>query len=158
MKHSPFDAMISALGSETSALGAETSVLAAETSALGADTSALGAETLVLGAETSALGAAISALTRSFRQYRCRVSGNIGAEFPAISVRSFRRLRIGITTQMCNRVTNHGNMGTFSKPIGKCSFYFNCYFFIQLQQTQTSDRKLCIVRSGSKRTKIVIYQ
>ena len=24
--------------------------------------------------------------------------------------------RVGITPQMCNRVTNHGDMGTFSKP------------------------------------------
>ena len=27
----------------------------------------------------------------------------------------------------------------------KCSFYFNCYFSTQLQQTETSDRKLYIL-------------
>ena len=30
----------------------------------------------------------------------------------------------------------------------KCSFYFKCYFSVQLQQTETSDRKLCIFRCG----------
>ena len=54
-----------------------------------------------LNAETSPLGAAISALTRSFRWYRRGVFGVCG---------------VGITAQMCNRVTNHGDMGTFSKP------------------------------------------
>ena len=43
---------------------------------------------LALDAKTSALG----------------VSGNIGD------------CRVGITQQMCNRVTNNGDMGTFSKP------------------------------------------
>ena len=66
---------------------------------------ALDAETLVLGAETSALGAAISALARSFQQYRCEVSGDISD------------CGVGITSQMCNRVTNHGDMATFSKPV-----------------------------------------
>ena len=47
--------------------------------------------------------------------------GDIGAraEFPAILVRSFRDIGdcgVGITPQMCNRVTNDGDMGTFSKP------------------------------------------
>ena len=44
------------------------------------------------------------------------------AEFPLISERSFRQYRrgvsgycgVGVTLQMCNRITNHGNMGTFS--------------------------------------------
>ena len=72
----------------------------------------------------------------SMRQYRCSmrihrrsarwhrrsrgVSGDIGEEFPAISARSFWRYwdcGVGITPQMCNRVTNHGDMGTFSKPV-----------------------------------------
>ena len=30
----------------------------------------------------------------------------------------------------------------------KCTFYFNCYFSSQLQQTETSDGKLCIFQSG----------
>ena len=37
----------------------------------------------------------------SYRRYRSGVSGDIG---------------VGITPQMCNRVTNHGDMSTFSKP------------------------------------------
>ena len=41
---------------------------------------------------------------RSYRRYRRGVFGNIGD------------CGVGITPQMCNRVTNHGDMGTFSKP------------------------------------------
>ena len=50
---------------------------------------------------------------RSARRHRRSrgVSGDIGAGFPAIST-----ISVGITPQMCNRVTNHGDMGTFSKP------------------------------------------
>ena len=55
--------------------------------------SALDAETLALGAETSAIA-------RSYRRYRRGVSGDCG---------------VGITPQMYNRVTNHGDMSTFSK-------------------------------------------
>ena len=56
--------------------------------------------------------------------------GDIGAraEFPAISARSFRRYRHGVsgnigdcgvvlTPQMCNRVNNHGDVSTFSKQV-----------------------------------------
>ena len=55
--------------------------------------------------------------------------GDVGdrAELPVISVRSYRRFRrgvsgdigdcgVGIIPQMCNRVTNNGDMSTFSKP------------------------------------------
>ena len=35
---------------------------------------------------------------------------------------------------------------------GKCSCYFNCYFFRKLQQTETSGRKLSIYQSGFRRT------
>ena len=56
--------------------------------------SALDAETSALGTATLALGAATSALARSFRRYRRGV---------------------GITPQMCNRVTNHADISTFSK-------------------------------------------
>ena len=45
--------------------------------------------------------ATISALAQSYWQYRRGVFGDCGA---------------GITRQMFNRVTNHGDMGTFSKP------------------------------------------
>ena len=40
------------------------------------------------------------------------VSGDIGEEFPGID-----NCGVGITQQMCNRVTNHGDMGTFSKHL-----------------------------------------
>ena len=86
-----FDAMISVLDAETSALDAEMSSLDAETSAL--------------DAEMWALGAATSAIARSYRRYRRGVSGDIGD------------CGVGITPQMCNRVTNHGDMSTFSKPV-----------------------------------------
>ena len=58
-----------------------------------------------LDAETSSLGAATSAIARSYQRYRCGVSGDCG---------------VGITPQMCNRVTNHGDMSTFSKPDDQC--------------------------------------
>ena len=61
-------------------------------------------EMSVLDAEMSALGVARSAIAQSYLQYRRGVSGNIGD------------CRVGITPQMCNRVTNHGDMSTFSKP------------------------------------------
>ena len=62
-----------------------------------------------LDAETSALGAAIA---RSYRRYRRGVSGYISD------------CGVGITPQMSNRVTNHGDMSTFSKP-GTCRPYWN---------------------------------
>ena len=111
-----FDATISALDAETSTLDvetsafgldAETSSLDAERSSLDAETSSLDAETsaqTALGAETSALGAVTSAIARSYRRYRRGVSGNIGD------------CGVGVTPQMCNRVTNHGDISTFSKP------------------------------------------
>ena len=90
MKHSLFDATIFVLDAKTSALDVETS-------AFGLD-----AETSALGAETSALGAVTSAIERSYWQYRRGVSAG--------------DCRVGVTPQMCNRVTNHGDMSTFSKP------------------------------------------
>ena len=98
MKHSSFDVPISALDAETSALNAETSALDAETSVLDAEISALDTETSALDAEMLALGAAI------VRSYRRVVFGDIGD------------CGVGVTPQMCNRVTNHGDMGTFSRP------------------------------------------
>ena len=47
-----------------------------------------------LNAETSALDTATSAIARSYRRYRRGVNGNIG------------NYGVGITQQMCNRVTN----------------------------------------------------
>ena len=106
MKQSSFDVTISALDAETSALDVETSAFEAATSAIArrsfdATIKALDAETSALGAETSALGAVTTAIARSYGRYRRGVSGDIG---------------VGITPQMCNRVTNLGDMSTFSKP------------------------------------------
>ena len=114
MKQSSFDATISALDAETSALDVETSAFGAATSAIArrsfdATISALDAETSSLFAETSALGAATSAIARSYRRYPRGVYGDIGD------------CGVGITPQMCNRVTNHGDMSTFSKPVRMCS-------------------------------------
>ena len=66
--------------------------------------SALDAETSAPDMETSAFGAATSAMARSYRRYWCGVYGDIGD------------CGVGITPQMCNRVTNHGDMSAFSKP------------------------------------------
>ena len=101
MKQS-FDATISALDAETSALDAETSAFGAATSAIARRS--FDATISALDAETSSLDAEMSAITRSYRRYRCGVYGDIGD------------CGVGITLQMCNRVTNHGVMSTFSKP------------------------------------------
>ena len=66
---------------------------------------ALDVETSALGTATLALGAATSALARSFQRHRRGVSGDIGD------------CGVGITPQMCNRVTNHADMSTFSKQV-----------------------------------------
>ena len=89
MKHLSFDATISALDAETSAFGAATSAIAQRS---------FDAETSALDAHTSALGTSTSAVARSYRRYWRGVSGDCG---------------VGITLQMCNRVTNHGDMSTF---------------------------------------------
>ena len=47
-------------------------------------------------------------------RYRCGVSGDIGD------------CRVGITPQMCNRVTNHGDMSTFSKPASSDNINCHC--------------------------------
>ena len=58
---------------------------------------------------------------------RCGDDVGDRAELPAISARSYQRYQrgvsgdigvcgVGLTPQMCNRVTNHGDMSTFSKP------------------------------------------
>ena len=88
MKHPSFDATISALDVETSALGAATSAIARRS----------------FDATILALDAEMSAIARSYRRYRHGVSGDIGD------------CGVGITSQMCNRVTNHGDTSTFSKP------------------------------------------
>ena len=95
MKQSSFDATISALAVETSAFGAATSAIARMS---------FNATMSALDAETSSLDAATFAITRSYWRYRRGVSGDIGD------------CGVSITAQMCNRVTNHGDMSTFSKP------------------------------------------
>ena len=59
-------------------------------------------KTSALDAETYALGAAILAFACSFWRYRCGVSSDFS---------------VGTTPQMCNRVTNLGDMCTFSRPV-----------------------------------------
>ena len=112
MKQSSFDATISALDAEMSALDVETSAFGAATSAIARRS--FDATISAIEAETSSLGAATSAIVRSYRRYRRGVSGDIGD------------CGVGITPQMCNRVTSHGDMSTFSKP-GKN--YLICVFF-----------------------------
>ena len=99
MKHSSFDATISAPDAETSALDVETSGFGAATSAIARS---FDATISALAEEMSALDET-SAIARSYWRYRRGVSGDI-AEF------------LVITLQMYNRVTNHGDMSTFSKP------------------------------------------
>ena len=88
MKQSAFDATISALDAETSAFGAATSAIARRS----------------FDETISTLDAETSAIARRYRRYRHGVSVDIGD------------CGVGITPQMCNRVTNHGDMSTFSKP------------------------------------------
>ena len=81
-------------------------------SSFDATISGLDAETSALDAETSALDAETSAVARSYRRYRRGGSGDCG---------------VGITLQMCNRVTNHGDMNTFSKPVKRSNSPFFYY-------------------------------
>ena len=85
MKHSSFDATISALDVETSTFRAATLAIARRS----------------FDATISALDAETSAIARSYHRYWRGVNGDCV---------------VGITPQMCNRVTNHGDMSTFSKP------------------------------------------
>ena len=100
--HSSINATISALDAEKSELDVETSAFGAATSAIARRS--FDAMISALDAETAAQDAETSVIARSFRRYRRGVSGNIGD------------CGVGITPQMCNRVTNHGDMSTFSKP------------------------------------------
>ena len=98
-----------------------------ETSAFGAATLAIARRTFdvtisELAAETSVLGVAMSAIARSYRRYRRGVSSDIGD------------CGVGITPQMCNRVTNHRDMSTFSKP-GQRQFKKNIYNLNYRQHT-----------------------
>ena len=56
-------------------------------------------------ATISALDAETSVLVRSYQRYRHGVFGNIGD------------CGVGVTPQMCNRVTYHGDLGYFSSPM-----------------------------------------
>ena len=103
MKLSSFDATISALDAEMSALDVELSAFVAATAAIARRS--FDTTILALDAETSSLDAETSAIARSYRRYRRVVAGDIGD------------CGVGITPQMSNRVTNHGDMSTFSKPV-----------------------------------------
>ena len=102
MKQSSFDPTMSVLDAETSALDVETSAFGAATSRIARRS--FDATISAIDAETSSLGAATSAIAWSYRRYRRGVSGDCG---------------VGITPHMCNRVTNHGDMSTFSKPASR---------------------------------------
>ena len=102
LAHASFDATIPALDAKTSALDAKTSALDVETSAFRAVTSAIARRSF--DAMISVLDAETSAIARSYRRYCRGVSGDIND------------CGVGITPQMCNRVTNHGDVSTFSKP------------------------------------------
>ena len=104
LEHLSFDATISVLDAETSALGAVTRAIARRS--FRATILPLDAEMSVLDADTSTLDAETSAITRS---YWCGVFGDCG---------------VGVTPQMYNRVTNHGDMGSFSKPACWLLLYF----------------------------------
>ena len=109
MKQSSFDATISALDAETSALDGETSVFGARRS--------FDATISAHDAETSSLDEEMTAIAQSYRRYRRGVSGGIGD------------CGVGITPQMCNRVTNHGDTSTFSKPAMAIPVWISiCYF------------------------------
>ena len=108
MKRLSFDATISALDAETSALDVETSAFVAATAAIDR------AEVIRyddIGARCGDVVARCGdvAIARSYWRYRRGVSGNIGD------------CGVGITPQMSNRVTNHGDVSTFSdSPLGTC--------------------------------------
>ena len=89
-------------------------------SSFDATISPLDAETSALDADMSALDAETSAITRSYRRYWRGVSGDCG---------------VSITPQMCNRVTNHGDMSTFSKPANLSG---------SLEQAQGTDSQTCL--------------
>ena len=71
---------------------------------------------------------------RSVQQYlrSCGVSSNIGD------------CGVGITPQMCNRVTNHGDMSTFSNPVWNVT---GMIIFENLNETRTKTN-FPIGRSG----------
>ena len=125
MKHSSFNATISALYVKTSVFGAATSAIAPRS---------FDATISVLNAETSALDAETSAIALSYQRYRHGVSGDIC------------NCGVGITPQMSNRVTNHGDMSTFFKPVSQPATssadlsamivnWHNTYYIITLNYT-----------------------
>ena len=85
--------------------------LVAETSSFGAATSAIARRSF--DATISALDAETSAIARSYRRYRRGVYGDCV---------------VGIILNMCNRVTNHGDMSTFSKPVPWYQLSIRCPF------------------------------
>ena len=92
LEHSSFDETISALDAEMLALGAATSAIAWRS---------FNATISGLDEETSGLDEETSAIAQTYRQYRRGDIGDCG---------------VGVPPQMSNRVTNHGDMATFSRP------------------------------------------
>ena len=90
-------------------------------------------EHLSFDATISVLDAEMSAIARSYRQYRRGVPVDIGD------------CGVDITLQMCNRVTNHGDMSTFSKPAIIDSDRGHCYNHLKKNQfTMKIERMTCI--------------
>ena len=105
MKQSSFDATISFLDAETSALDVETSAFGAGCSDVDDRAEVIRCGDVVARRNDVGGRAELPAISvRSYRRYWCGISGYIGD------------CGVGITPQMCNRITNHGDMSTFSKP------------------------------------------
>ena len=81
---------------------------------------------------------------RSARRRSRGVTGDIGAELPSYWCGVNGDCGVGITPQMCNRVTNHGDMGIFSKP-AHAPFGRNADFW----HNSVSHLRSCSFSSGS---------
>ena len=108
LEHTSFNATIPALNAKTSALDMETSAFGAATSAIARRS---------FDAMISALDAETSAIARSYRRYQHGVSGDVSD------------CGVGIAPQMCNRVTNHGDMSTCFKPVRRDQMPFFLLLF-----------------------------
>ena len=114
-----------ALNVETSAFGAPTSAIVRKS--FDVTISALDAETSVLGAAAAAL-----VIAWSYRRYWRGISGDIGD------------CGVGITLRMCNIVTNHIDMSTFSKPgIGQLSVFNSSLNPYWILYSDLTDESLC---------------
>ena len=86
-----------------------------------------------LDVETSALGSATSAIARSYWRYRRGISSDIGD------------CGVGVTPQVCNRVTNQGDMSTFSKPGISNNYNYYCNIICPNYNAQPESVDPCFV-------------